>query len=265
MRLRCVVAYDGTDFAGWQRQRSGRSVQAALESAIEHVTGSAVQVTGSGRTDAGVHAVGQVAHFEVEWARPVDALARALNAVLPSDVAVAALARAPGSFHARHSAISRNYRYVVLRQALLAPLMARMSLVWPGALDLGAMAEGAGRLIGTHDFGGFGRPMSAGGSTVRHLERAAVCCVGPAVVLEFEADGFLRHQVRRMTGLLLDIGKGRYPEEAVDQVLARAPEAPVARSALARGLILWAVRYPPDEEPWGDSRLEGACGEDLYA
>lgn len=265
MRLRFVVAYDGTEFVGWQRQSRGRSVQAELEQALARVTGASPRVTGAGRTDAGVHAVGQVGHFDTDWPRGVDTLERAWNAVLPADVSVSWLAAAPMSFHARHDAVTRTYRYRVSTDSSVRPFLGRTWITSTRGLDIAAMVEGAGRLVGQHDFGAFGHPMSADGSTVRRLD-AVLLRTGPDLVtLEFVGESFLRHQVRRMVGLLMDIGSGRQPVDAVQCVLARTAGAPVARRAPARGLILWAVSYPPDEMPWGYLRREGASSEDLYA
>lgn len=265
-RLRCVVAYDGTDFAGWQRQHDARTVQGALESALLAVSGAAAAVVGAGRTDAGVHASGQVAHFDTSWDRTWAGLERALNAALPRDVAVTGVRPAPAAFHARHSAVSRAYRYTVWSGPVRSPLARRTSLHVPAALDERAMAEAGATLVGTHDFGAFGRPADDDRSSVRRLERCTVARDGWWVRFEFEADAFLRHQVRRMVGLLLDIGRGRLAVGAARAALWRSTEAPVARRVAPQGLELVAVRYPPDEElgataaPRGRPRETGSEG-----
>jgi len=264
MRLRCLLAYDGTAFAGWQRQPRGRSVQAEVEAAIERVTGFQARVVGAGRTDAGVHALGQVAHFDTPWLRTVAELRRAVGAVLPDDVALRAMSVAGTGFHARHSAVARRYRYVAVVGRDRRPLERYDVAGIRSAVDVATVAEAAGHLLGWHDFGAFGHPMYRGGSTVRRLEAVLVRSDGRRLVMEFEADAFLRHQVRRMVGLLLDIGHGRVPLAAARENLERSPEAPVPRRAAARGLTLVAVRYPPEDEPWDHPRCEGETGEDLY-
>lgn len=267
MRVRCVVAYDGTDFAGWQRQRRKRSVQGDIEDAILHVTNERSGVVGAGRTDAGVHARGQVAHFDTRWSRSSGELERALNAVLAPDVAVASLGPAPAGFDARRSAVARRYRYTVVSRSVRDPLSRRGALWVARPLDVAAMAEAAGMLLGRHDFGGFGRAMSPDGSTVRTLLAVKVWTGGPAIRFEFEGDAFLRHQVRRMMGLLLDVGRGRFGPQAAAEVLRRGAGAPAARRAPACGLTLWAVRYPPEETPWPPpwDACEGVIGEDIHA
>ncbi|MFN2252048.1 MAG: tRNA pseudouridine(38-40) synthase TruA [Anaerolineae bacterium] len=255
MRLRCAVEYDGTDFAGWQRQLRARSVQGALEEAIEAVTGEKVNVVGAGRTDAGVHATGQVAHFDTEWDRSTEELGRALNAVLPLDCAIRELGAAPPGFHARHSATGRAYAYTVWVGRARSPLLRRTALHVLAAIDPGLMQDAGRRLVGEHDFGAFGQPMSPGGSTVRRLTRLDVRQVGRRVIVELEANAFLRHQVRRTVGLLLDVGRGAIAPDEVDRVVARLPDAPVPRRVPACGLVLVAVRYD------GDDRVERGAAD----
>jgi tRNA pseudouridine38-40 synthase len=261
-RLRCVVAYDGTDFAGWQKQGPRRTVQGALESAIHRVTGEVVMVVGAGRTDAGVHASGQAVHFDTEWNRPCPGLERALNAVLPRDVAVADLKPAPPGFHARYSALGRWYRYTVWNAPVRAPLLRRTSLHVPMALDVSAMRQAGEMLLGEHDFGAFGRPVGPSGGTVRRLDRCDVERDGGAVRLDFEANAFLRHQVRRMVGLLLEVGLGRVPARAAADVVLGAPGAIVPRRVAPQGLVLLAVSYPPDDRMTESPRRATEQGSD---
>ena len=223
-------------------------MQGSLEAAILAVTGQDVQVVGAGRTDTGVHATGQVAHFDIRWNDPAAVLLAALNATLDRDVAVTWIAPAPAGFHARYSAIGRAYRYTLWIGPVRSPLHRRTSLHVAKPLVVAWMADAAGRLEGEHDFGGFGRPMNAGGGTVRRMDRCQVRSEDHWIVFDLEANAFLRHQVRRTVGLLLDVGRGRLPPEAVESVLARAPDAPVPRKVPAQGLCLVAVRYPPDDE-----------------
>jgi len=264
VRFGCVVEYDGAAFAGWQRQPARRSVQAVLEEAAASVLGADVRFVGAGRTDAGVHALGQVAHFDAAWSRGAEELRRAMNAGLDRDVAVVSLVPAPAGFHARNSARARVYRYHVLCQPTRSPLFRRTTYHVAADLDLDAMVSAGDRLVGRHDFGAFGRPMWADGSSVRRLDRLVVWREGPRILFEFEADAFLRHQVRRMVGLLLDVGRGRWLPAVVDAILAREPLAPVPRRVPAQGLVLVAVRYPPAMElaagPCAVPRREGEPG-----
>lgn len=247
-RLRATVEYDGSDFAGWQRQKGRRSVQGALESALAQVHGQELRVVGSGRTDAGVHAVGQVAHFDTPWVRSIDELLRAVNAVLPRDVAVLDIAAAPEGFHARYSAVARAYAYTLWVRPIRSPLERRSSLHLPKALALDRMVEAASHFVGTHDFAAFGRPMQPGGATLRRLDRFGLRQEGPRICIEVVGNAFLRHQVRRMVGVLIDVGRGHCEPGAIAMALAGEHAAVKPRRVPAQGLVLTAVHYPPDED-----------------
>ena len=268
-RIRAVVAYDGTDIAGFQWQPGRRTVQGLLQEGLLKLTGEQVTVTGAGRTDAGVHASGQVLHFDSRWSQDLAALRRGWNAVLPRDVAIQALDEAPPGFHARFSALSRSYSYRLLVRPERDPLRRRFTL-WIGkALDLGVMQAAAARLVGCHDFGGFGRPMRPGGSTVRQMQLCQLQGEGDEWVLTLRANAFLRHQVRRMVGALIDIGRGQASLEALDQTLAGQASELRPRRVPPQGLVLKSVDYPSDEAiaaalsrvPTGDEDDD----EDLYA
>lgn len=249
-RLRAAIEYDGTDFAGWQAQAEGqgRTVQVALEHAILRVTGEAVRVVGAGRTDAGVHATGQVAHFDTRWTRPVEVLRRALAAVLPADVVVTPLAEAPHGFHARYSARERTYVYTILNRPIRAPLLARTSWHVGMPLDVAAMAAATAPLVGRHDFRAFGQPMRAGASTVRCVTRLAVEAQGECGVVTVAADAFLRHMVRRMVFALVDVGRGRLTVEDVAVILASTDPQRLHGLAPPQGLCLVGVTY--EESEW---------------
>ncbi len=253
MRYRVTLEYDGSAFVGWQRQPGGRTVQGVLEEAIAAVTGTAATVVGAGRTDAGVHAHGQVAHFDSPWERAEAELRKAMNAVLPWDVAVRALAAVPDSFHARHSALWRRYRYRIWNGSTRSPLRRRRSWHVPGALDSAAMAA-AGRLMeGTRDFQALGRPMRRGGATVRHVKMVEVGVDGQSLTIAVEANAFLRHQVRRMVGLLVAVGRRQASPADVERVLKSGVASTSARRAPAQGLVLEKVSY-------SDARLHGRAG-----
>jgi tRNA pseudouridine38-40 synthase len=244
LRYRADIEYDGTEFFGWQRQAGPRTVQGALEAALQSVTGRPAAVIGAGRTDVGVHATGQVAHFDSDWRRPTEDLVRAVNAVLPPDVALRGLAEAAAGFHARYDAIGRSYRYRLLVAARRSPLARRTSFHLGPPLAVPEMADAAARFVGVHDFVAFGQALTAGGPTVRRIERCTVRADGRDIWIEVDGNAFLRHQVRRMVGALIDVGQGRMPPDAIGRALAGEIDAIRPRRVPAQGLTLVAVRYP---------------------
>ena len=254
--LKLTVAYDGTRFVGWQRQADGDSIQGLLEAALARFEGGPVTVHGAGRTDAGVHALGQVASAVVTCAHDPAVLARGLNAQLPADVRVLSVADAPPGFHARFSARSKAYRYLLRTGPVAAPF--ERDYVWhvPGRLDLDRMRTAAAALLGTHDFSAF---RSAGGHT-RTTERtitrtdvrvshepvapgAGVACAGPLVAYDVEGDGFLRHMVRAIVGTLVDIGQGRREAGTMARLAQGGARGDAGPTAPARGLWLVRVDY----------------------
>lgn len=242
--LRIDLEYDGTDFHGWQVQPHGeRTVQGALEAALQRVAGGSVRVIGAGRTDAGVHAQGQVASARVETRLDVETLRRALNAVLPRDVAVLALARAPDAFHARRDAVAKLYAYRIWNGAIRSPLRERTALWMPQRLDRDAMRAALATLAGTHDFASFQAAGSKPGPTVRRLDRAELVVAGDALRVELEGSGFLRHMVRNVVGTLLEVGSGRRPADSLPALLAARDRTQAGPTAAARGLTLVHVRY----------------------
>jgi tRNA pseudouridine38-40 synthase len=241
-RVRAIVAYDGTDFLGFQWQSQGRTVQGVLEACLQQVTQATTRVVGSGRTDAGVHARGQVIGFGVLWRHPLADLHRAMNAVLPADVAVLALDPAEPGWHPRFSALRRHYRYTVLNQVWRSPLERRYAHRVPQPLDLAAMQAAADPLMGVHDFASFGRP-TQGDSTVRCLFTAQWRREGPFCYFDVVGNAFLRGMVRSLTGALLQVGIGAWPVERVMEVLAGRQRALAASPAPACGLCLMQVDY----------------------
>lgn len=229
-RLRLLVAYDGTRYAGWQRQRHRPTIQAALETTLQRLTGHRTTVIGAGRTDAGVHAWGQVAHATVTTRLTPPALQRALNAVLPPDIVVRQVTRVPDRFHARYHAVRKWYRYRIA-VGPLKPLFTRDWVHWvPQPLNVAAMRRTARAWIGRHDFSAFhssGRPVA---STWRTVYAFRITRRGGELHVDIVADGFLYHMVRRMAGVLLEIGKGK-------------PRPLTAPTAPARGLCLMRVSY----------------------
>jgi tRNA pseudouridine38-40 synthase len=240
MRLFAIIEYDGTDFEGFQVQARKRTVQGELEHALLQITGAKIRVIGAGRTDAGVHATGQGAHFDTTWNHPPGALQRALNAVLPDDIAIRSLVQVADSFSARYSAFSRAYRYTIYNQTVRSPLTARYALVFPEPLEADAMDTAARYLVGKHDFGAFGTP-PRGENTVREVYRAHATREGTRVVIEIEANAFLYRMVRRIVGTLLLVGRGGLTVEQFREVLAWQRRA--GPSVPPQGLCLIEVKY----------------------
>ncbi len=243
-RYRLTLEYDGGPFRGWQRQSNGPSVQQALEEALLAFCGQQVRVIGAGRTDAGVHARGQVAHLDLDRDRPLDVLRNALNHHLqPAPVVVLEAARVADDFHARFSARSRHYRYRIVNRR--APLALDRGRAWfvPCPLDSELMHEAAQRLIGRHDFTSFRSSLCQARSPVKTLDRLAVVRRGEVIEIWASARSFLHHQVRNMVGTLKMVGEGRWPVDHVEMVLAARDRAAAGPTAPACGLYLERVDY----------------------
>ncbi len=251
-RLRLDLAYDGTDFSGWARQPERRTVQATLESALATVLRQpAVSVTGAGRTDAGVHAAGQVAHADVSsasWTAEQDQLVRRLAGVLPADLRVRSLGPAVDGFDARFSALWRRYTYrLVDAPHRLDPLRRRDTALWPRRLDAEAMARAGANLLGLHDFAAFCRRRE-GGSTRRGLQELDVARDDDLLIITAQADAFCHSMVRSIVGALIAVGEGRRPLEWPAALLGLGARSSAVTVAPAHGLTLVRVGYPADEE-----------------
>jgi tRNA pseudouridine38-40 synthase len=257
-----VIEYDGTEFAGWQVQAEGaRTVQGVLAAALQSITGEVATLHGAGRTDAGVHAEGQVAHVVLATRLAPAVLCRALGALLPRDVAVRRVVAVPAAFHARRDARSKLYRYRLWTGPTRSPLRDRTSLWVPGALEVGAMRAAAQALLGTHDFTSFRASGSAVPTSVRSLTRAEVAgAFGGEVALDFEATGFLRHMVRNLVGTLLEVGQGRRSPDSIPGLIAARDRGLAGPTAPARGLTLIRVRYdfPLESEGLALERVDAA-------
>lgn len=247
LRVRLDVSYDGAGFSGWAIQPGRRTVQGELELALRTVLRlSAVRLTVAGRTDAGVHAIGQVAHCDLPEL-PDDLLHR-LAGVLPPDVRVRAIRAVPGEFDARFAALWRRYVYRVDDAPGGGnPLRRGQVLAWPRPLDASAMAAAAGRLLGLHDFAGFCRRRE-GATTIRTLTRLSVERDGTEIACTVEADAFCHSMVRSLVGALIAVGEGRRPPEWPATLLGRDRRVDEVPVAPAYGLTLVAVGYPPDDE-----------------
>jgi tRNA pseudouridine38-40 synthase len=250
--FRLTLEYDGAGFAGWQVQAGGiRSLQGELESAALRVTGLRTRVHGAGRTDAGVHAEGQVANLMLETALSAGALQRALNAVLPPDLAVLKAEVVPDGFHARHHALAKLYRYRIWNAARPSPLRAARAWWVKPPLEVAAMAAAGAELRGTHDFASFQAVGSDVASTVRTLTRCDVLAVAPPpeggargeIEIRVEGSGFLRHMVRILAGTLVRVGSGRLEPGALPAVLAARDRRAAGPTAPPQGLTLVRVVY----------------------
>jgi tRNA pseudouridine38-40 synthase len=242
-RIRIVVEYDGTDFAGWQQQTGQRTVQAALELAIREMTGESVFVRAAGRTDAGVHADGQVASFDLAANIPVHGLLRGLNSILPADLALVDVAEAAADFDARFSARGKVYRYTVWNHFVRSPRLARTTWHVRQPVDTDAVRRAAAALVGEHDFRAFRASDCDRKTTNRIVRRLDVDRQGPLLRFEIEATAFLKNMVRIVVGTLVDIGRGRIGENATARMLATGDRGAGGMTAPARGLTLLRVIY----------------------
>lgn len=244
MRVRAVVAYDGTRFHGFQRQAAshGLTVQGELEHALEKIVSQAITVLGAGRTDSGVHARGQVIAFDIEWRHPEDDLLRALNANLPREIAVLHLVEDTADFHPRYQAHSREYCYTIYSARLRHPLYRLHALHVKEALDVEAMHTAAQCLLGEHDFAAFGQPTS-GESTVRFMHRLKVDGKMPWVRIDLVANGFLYRMVRSIVGTLIAVGRGQMTCERFVEILESCDRSQAGVTVAAHGLCLMKVNY----------------------
>ena len=247
-RYRLTIEYDGAGFVGWQRQDNGPSIQQALEQALEAFCGERAAVAGAGRTDAGVHALAQVAHVDLEKETAADTLRDALNYHLqPAPIAVLDAARVPDDFHARFSAAERHYLYRILDRR--PPLALTRGRAWrlPQKLDVTAMSVAAQRLIGRHDFTTFRAAQCQAKSPVKTLDTLDVERRGEEVHISARARSFLHHQVRSIVGSLAQVGLGRWDSDALAAALAACDRSRCGPVAPAHGLYLAGVVYPDGE------------------
>lgn len=245
-RWKCVCAYDGGAFSGWQSQLSGNSVQDAIEARLGAVLGLAVRIHGSGRTDAGVHALAQVFHFDADWKHGDSKLAAALRHGLPKSIQIVSVRRAPDAFHARFSATSKTYSYRI-RIGDADPFTRAYCWPVPRPLDVAAMRKAAAALRGTHDFKAFavirGEDDGGGRGTVRTLKRLEVSARRRAITVTAEADGFLYKMVRSLVGALVACGDGRLEAREVRAILDSKIRTAAVQTAPSHGLFLVRVGY----------------------
>lgn len=241
--IKLVLSYDGTEFSGWQRQPDRRTVQQVLEEAIGRLTGVVPTTTASGRTDAGVHALGQVVHFLTASGLPPSTFVKALNAMLPPDVRVREATEMPQAFHATLDARAKLYRYVIDNGRVADPFQRRHAWHVFRPLDAAVMHRAAQALRGRHDFHSFETNWPNRMSSVRTITHAAVNRAGDFVWVDVEADGFLYNMVRSITGTLVEVGKGKWTEARVAEVLAAEDRREAGPTAPPQGLFLVRVRY----------------------
>ncbi len=248
MRIALGLEYAGAPFDGWQSQPSGRGVQDALERALAEIAGAPARTTAAGRTDAGVHATSQVAHFDTEAVRPDTAWVRGVNALLPPEVAVLWARPVPADFHARYKATARHYTYVLMPRPVRAALLAGRVGWYHRSLDVAAMREAARPLLGTHDFSAFRAAECQARSPVKTLSAVAVDTDGDLVRFDFSADAFLHHMIRNVVGTLVHVGAGKAPPGWVAELMAARDRTRAAPTFAADGLYLTGAEY---DAAWG--------------
>jgi tRNA pseudouridine38-40 synthase len=244
-RIAVALEYDGAPFAGWQTQQAGvRSVQQTAEEALSRVAASPVSLVCAGRTDAGVHALGQIAHFDTDAVRGERGWVLGANSNLPDSISVRWARTVPRHFHARYSAEARTYRYIVLNRLGRSALAAHRAALIYRPLAVEPMSAAAALLLGEHDFSAFRAAGCQARSPIRRLYGLTVERRGQQVIIEATANAFLHHMVRNLVGLLLDVGVGKAPPEWAAEVLASRDRTRSSPTAPAEGLYFWKVQYP---------------------
>ncbi len=241
--IRLLIEYEGTHYLGWQRQPQGMTVQQALEEAIERITGAMPAVIGAGRTDSGVHALGQVAHFKTASDLPEERLMAGVNAVLPEDIVVKEIGEAPEGFHARFSARGKRYEYTIWNDRV-RPVLER-NFCWhvQQALDVDAMRDATQHLTGTHDFAAFQSAGAESKTTVRTVSLAEWATDPPRLIFAIEADGFLYNMVRAIVGTLVEVGLHKRNPGETGEIINSGDRGQAGRTAPPHGLCLMRVDY----------------------
>ena len=248
IKFKLTIAYDGTNYEGWQVQKSGTGVQQKVEEALARLFPSRPQVYSSSRTDAGVHSFGMVAHVEIlksELTMPARKLLPALNAWLPEDIRVMSATRCRAEFHARFDAAGKQYRYLAWNQSAMHPLLRQQAWHVPGRLDLAAMRAAAKLFLGKHDFKSLaGTRNYEPASTIRTVTRCDLKRSGPLLTFIIEGDGFLYKMCRGIVGTLVQVGQGKFGADEIRRMLACKDRRAAGMTAPAHGLVLWKVFYP---------------------
>lgn len=242
--VRLVVEYDGAGLGGWQRQDNAPTVQGHLEDVLGRILGHPVAVAGASRTDAGVHALGQVASFRTSKAIPVDGIRRGCNSLLPSAIAITAADEAPEGFHPRFSATGKHYRYLILARPDRSPRWHHWAWHRRAPLDQDAMRAAAAALVGEHDFAAFRAAGCTARTTVRRIDEVALSAPEPGLLaLDVRGNAFLRNMVRIVAGTLVDVGEGRLAPGQLPGIVASLDRTRAGQTAPAHGLTLVSVRY----------------------
>ena len=244
MRLALIVEYEGTNYRGFQCQSNAPSIQEELEKAIASLTNENIRVKGAGRTDAGVHAEGQVVAFDTLSNHSTDTFVRALNYYLPKDIAIRTACQVSGNFDPRRDALSRAYRYTILNGPIRSPMLRKTTCLVRHPLNVETMQKAAKFLEGTHDFARFSGPLDdRNASTVRHIFEASVCKMDDLVIFDVRGSAFLPHQVRRMAGSLVDVGRDRISLDEFSMIIDGGCGKAIAHSLPPQGLCLIEVTY----------------------
>ncbi|MCL5102678.1 MAG: tRNA pseudouridine(38-40) synthase TruA [Armatimonadetes bacterium] len=241
--IKVVVEYDGTDYFGFQFQPGVPTVQGELERVLSEIVKEEVTVYGSGRTDTGVHAAGQVINFHTEGTIPIERICIAMNSMLPRDIAALEAIEVDAGFHSRYSAISRLYKYDILNRDVKSALMGRYRWHVNRPLDVKAMSEAADCLMGVHDFSSFACSGSETGTTVRNLIKLEIQRIGERVIIELKANAFLRSMVRVIVGTLVEVGLGERCGSEIPGILAACDRRLAGKTAPPQGLCLVEVEY----------------------
>ncbi len=244
-RIKLLIEYDGTDYVGWQFQDNGLSIQQVMEQALEKILGETVRLHSSGRTDAGVHARGMVAHFDTTKSISLKAYIDGVNGLLPPDIAVREACDADPDFFARFDASGKWYRYSIYSSAVRSPVEARYSWHLKKTLDLHLMKQAAALLVGTHDFGAFRSSRCSARGAVRQIYSIELLQEGAMIHLDIRGSGFLRNMVRIIAGTLAEVGLGKRSVESIEELLQGRDRQLGGRTAPASGLCLMEVYYDP--------------------
>jgi tRNA pseudouridine38-40 synthase len=242
--IKLTIAYDGTAYHGWQIQENARTIQGVLQEKIGIITGERISLTASGRTDAGVHALGQVANFRTESGLPLDALKRGVNSLTPDDMVIQHIEEVGDDFHARYSARSKLYEYRILNSPVPSPIERNFSWHISQNLNLGRMREAAGTLLGAHDFSSFRAAKSDNLNPVRTLTTLEIEKKDDHMIaIRMRSDGFLRQMVRNIVGSLVDVGRGRLTPDDLEAILDVRDRTKAGMAAPPHGLFLMKVEY----------------------
>jgi tRNA pseudouridine38-40 synthase len=241
--IKLTIEYDGTGYVGWQRQPSGPTIQETLETSLGTITGEKIKLLGSGRTDSGVHALGQVASFRTETSLSPSELQKGLNSILPKDIVITAAEEAEPAFHAQLSAKSKTYIYKILNRPFPSAILRDRAWFVPHPLNARLMDEAASALIGEHDFRAFAQSEAAVKSTVRTVLGAGITKRKDMMELSIEADGFMKRMVRLIVGTLVQVGKEKITPQQFRAILESGEKTKFVHAAPARGLYLKEVKY----------------------